>query len=308
MNPQTQAIINHLLREFPTQLQEKESFISKNPIGIEIEVKWKSYFPTLWDKYLQNTAYSDLPIHLKKSLNQECDKEELLILPNLNKTVECGIQKGKDKYWEFAFEPVTQINLLDYQLQILQAHKLIPNGEHSLHITIGNMLITQDVYSLLLLLEMISCTSDRIQSGFHQTNPKMSATWAKKGYGGAFQKNANQLKYNTSVATELRTLNLNTKNNHYHLLKITAYLSDIIIDKQNNAYNPLIEQWNSFTHEIKQILISFNLPNKNWKKPNLYPSHWLTYIQNYQHIKHLIIPKFEQYFPILSSITNNQKN
>ena len=306
MNNISKKIIDNLLAEFPTEIQEKQIYSSKNPIGIEIEVKWRYFFPDLWNRFLSHTSYNNLSESDKHTLDSLCDKQEETLIPKLNKTVECGLNKGLDKYWEFAFQPVTNIDLLQQQLSILENHNIIPPGQHSLHITIGNMKPNKDAYYFLLLLDMISSDKERINTGFNKDKPSFSATWARKGYGGLFQKESRQLMYGSTTAVELRTLFYDTNNNNEELLYITTKISDIIIDKQNGIFNDEIAKWNNFIAGSQIVLSNNNLADKNWKKPNLTPEYWIKYIDKFNIIQEDIIPLFNSIFPELNS--KNSKN
>lgn len=288
MNKIAVQTLNKLKKHFDFHAGTPEIY-AVNSIGVEIEVKWRDYFPTLWEKYLKNSSYQQLSETDKYLLTQECNQLEKILLPKLEQTIQCGIPKGADKYWEFAFNPVTKLNLIIDQIQLLQVNHLIPEGRHSLHLTIGNMKISKDVYYLLLILELLTCDIERIQSGFNKDNAKMSAAWGRKGLGGLFQKEARELKHNCLVAVEMRTLELTSEISIKDLLIITSYYADIIIDKQNNISNSLIPMWNNLLKQIKNILIQNNLADENWKKPNLSPNYWHHYIQSFPLLKEQII-------------------
>lgn len=288
MNNISQAIANKLHQKFPCHIQTSPEFLVKNPLGLEVEIKWRHFFPTLWEKYLAYTPYQQLSVEQQEALTQECNILEQELLPKLEKTISCGIERGADKYWEFAFEPATKINLITQQVEILSEHNLIPAGNHSMHITVGNMRATKDSYYLLLLLEMLSCSKERIQNGFNQNNHKQSAAWGRKGYGGLFEKEARELKHNSQSAVEFRTLELNSTTNLYTLLQTTGTISDIIIDKQNKIYNPQIHTWDKFVSDSQEILKQLNLNDVNWQKPNLTPHYWEKYISHFDDLKKII--------------------
>lgn len=190
INKNNEQILNNLHTRFnisPININHQDCFekkiISICPIGIEIEVKWRDYFPELFDKYLKNTNFKDLSDVEKENLTQECYILEDKLLPVLNKVTECGIEKGADKYWEFAFPPTSNINHTVEQIRILNKINAIPEGKHSLHLTIGGINNNRDTYYLLLLLEVLFCDKERLQSAFHKDNKQLSSTWARKGMG-----------------------------------------------------------------------------------------------------------------------------
>lgn len=260
------------------------------PVGIEIEVKWRYYFPQLWDKYLQHTSYKSLAPELQQALSDECTELEKVLYPRLEKTRECGIEKGQDKYYEFAFNPVSDMYLLADQVLLLQKENLIPSGIHSLHLTIGNLKPVKDSYYLLLLLEMLYCDKDRVASAFHQENSKLSGTWARKGMGGIFTKEAHELKYGYEQAIELRTLQITDNTPISKLLCQCSILADTIYQKMNGAENIQVQQWNNWLVEVQNILQQMNLTNSNWKKPNLSPQYWYAYMDAFAQLQEKIIP------------------
>lgn len=108
-NKQVIKTIDLLKNEFNIILEEKTDLISDFTIGIEIEVKFQSYFPEIFDKYFKNKKYLQFTEQEKENITNEISITEKDILKNLNKTIELGIPKGNDAYWEFAFNPVNNL-------------------------------------------------------------------------------------------------------------------------------------------------------------------------------------------------------
>lgn len=280
-------VLHNLISSFNINSEQLLSFTHKwqgiCPIGIEVEIKWKYFFPSLYDKYLKNTPYNLLPKETQNALTLECNELEKDLIPLLKLTEQCGIEKGQDRYYEFAFPPTKNIFLIYDQVSILQQYKLIPKGIYSIHFTLGELTNTKDTYYLLLILEALMCNKERIKEGFHKENKKISATWAKKGMGGIFLKESHELKHNYKNAIELRTLVLDTKNNNdlnINHLKLISFISDIIYCKQNNIDNHKenIKIWDELISKIDTVLINHNLSTNNWKKPNLNAEEWNIYI------------------------------
>lgn len=298
MNNISQQVLTNLEKEFNLQSQINHVWQGIAPIGIEIEVKWRDYFPELWDKYLKNTTYKDLSDNDKKSLTEECSKLEEVLVPKLNATVDCGLEKGADKYWEFAFGPATQMDLMVGQVNVLQQANLIPSGSHSLHLTIGGLNGNKDSYYMLLLLESLYSTGERIKSAFHKENAALSGTWARKGMGGLFVKDKNDLKHGYETAIELRTLELSDKHNIEDIVYLSSFLSDIIYIKKGQdsvlkeSYSNKITMWNNFVSKSSEILENYGLADKNWKKPNLSPEYWLQYISVFNTLSEEIISEY----------------
>lgn len=312
MNAQAREVLAHLKEAFPdkanheTLISDETCWQALCPIGIEIEVKWRYYFPQLWNKYLTNTSYKNLDESLQQALTQECCKLEEILLPRLEKTRQCGIEKGQDKYYEFAFNPVTDMYVLTNQVKILQQENLIPPGVHSLHLTVGNLKAIKDVYYLLLLLEMLYCNQERVASAFHQDNSKISSTWARKGMGGVFNKESHELKFDYEQAVELRTLQITEQTDLLKLLCQCSILSDIIYCKMTHQHNVLIKPWNDWLNQTQSLLQAMGLTDTNWKKPNLTPQYWYAYMDAFAQLQETIIPLSEELLPFLFDNFNPQ--
>lgn len=311
MNNFSKQIIQNLVNTFHTNhdtLSQSHQWFGICPIGIEIEVKWRYYFPELWEKYLQNTKFKDLDIKKQEQLSLECSEIEKTLIPQLKLTEKCGIEKGLDKYYEFAFQPVTDIYLIYDQIHILKDLNLIPPGEHSLHITIGDLGTNKDSYYFLLLLEMLLCSKERIQSAFHSENKSLSSTWARKGMGGLFLKQASELKYGYQKAIEMRTLQLCDNHDVLQVLKVVSQISDIIFNKNHSQLDHKTVVWTTFVKDIQDILSQHKLIDTNWKKPNLTPNYWTDYINNFDSLKEKIIPLFEKRLLPIFDIVEKKKN
>lgn len=309
MNNNETLVLKNLCEYFYDSKKIDEDFFESSnwnsvcPIGIEIEVKWKYYFPELWDKYLKHTQYKDLTISRQEELTKECTEQEKTLLPKLKATEECGIERGADRYWEFAFGAVTDVGITIKQLSVLQDQNLIPTGNHSLHMTIGNLKGNKDSYYMLLLLEILFGNKERIESAFHKENDKLSNTWARKGMGGLFEKQSHELKYGYQNAIELRTLEVTPDTNIAQLLCLSSYVADIIYDKMQKKENKNIKHWEKWLYETQNILIKKNLIDVNWKKPNLTPEYWLNYIAVFDEIK---LEIGNLYIDILQPLVNDK--
>lgn len=281
MNSITAQNILKLQECFNVEVAQRVPIISHYPIGIEIEVKWRDYYPDLWEKYLSKNKYANLSELEKESLTEECTKRELILYEKLNKIAQCGISKGGDKYWEFVFEPVTNLELLDRQIRILQEIGALPDGRHSLHITIGGLKACKDVYYMLLVMEILMCSQERILSAFNKDQPKCSATWARKGMGGIFEKCAKELKHGYENAVELRTLELSADMDLYSDMKWLVSMLNTIQEKKQGLSTIKVEQWNKTVEKISQKLSDCYCEDKNWQKPNLDPASWQNYAHNF---------------------------
>lgn len=281
MNKVSKNIIANLEKEFLIKAEEKPAMVSPYSIGIEIEVKWRDYFPELYQKYLLNKSFKELTVNEVRLLTEECNRQEEVLLPILNKVTQCGVNKGADKYWEFSFEPVTDIELLNRQLEILKLVGAIPGGYHSLHITIGGLKPSRDIFYALMIMELLMCTKERLYSAFNKENKKLSSTWAKKGYGGIFIKEANDLKYNSPYAVELRTLCYDTASDFYADMSWLIEALHNIKKKELLLIDNKVIAWNNSVYKLSQSFKNNGLSDVNWKKPNICPEIWENYILNY---------------------------
>lgn len=256
-----------LCQKFHKSYEERPSILSPFSIGIEIEIKFKTLFPELHKKYFTNNqAFYNLSIEERGLINLEVDEAEKAILPLFKDTIDCGIPKGLDKYWEFAFNPVHNLTLFLYQIDILKQAGLIPDGKHSLHITIANK-PSVDLYWTLLLLELIFCDKERIKSGF-SVKANESATWAKKGNGGILVKNNYDL-INSDLGVELRTLQFDGD-----LDKLAAMFK---------VLTNLLEK-NANIAPLKNEFLNLGLPDRKWENPHRNPDVWNTYIENFEQL------------------------
>ena len=241
--------ISFLEKEFKIIIEEKPSLISKYSIGTEIEIKFKYFFPELFNKYFDNKKYENYSDNEKEIITNEITIQEVNILPLLEKTISLGIPKGNDPYWEFAFNPVNDLTLLYYQIEILKKANLIPSGEHSFHITVGGLNRNKRSYHMLLILELLFLKQDRILSGYNY-DTYMNTTWAKKGRAGITIKKENDL-IDCVEAIEFRTLMIYDDIDIYSMFKTLHYL----------LHNDCDDLINNVIDEMSR----YNLPDKNWE-------------------------------------------
>jgi hypothetical protein len=265
---QAKEIISLLKKEFNIIIEEKPSLISKYTIGTEIEVKFQYFFPDIFNKYFNNKKYENYTDNEKEIISNEISIQEKNILPLLEKTIELGIPKGNDPYWEFAFNPVNNLTLLYYQIEILKKANLIPTGEHSFHITIGGLKRDKKSYYILMILELLFLKQDRILSGYNYET-YMNSTWAKKGRAGITIKNENDL-IDCSEAIEFRTLMIYDDTDIYSMFKILHHLL-------HNDCKDLID---NVVNEMKK----YNLPDKNWENIHRNMVIWNQYSESFNNL------------------------
>jgi hypothetical protein len=262
---QANNTILNLQKLINKEYEEKESLMSKYTIGAEIEVKFKYFFSDLFKEHFENRKWNEYTQEERDYISSKIDEAEKNIRPLLEATVEAGIPKGLDKYWEFSFNPVNDMTLLYYQIELLKLGNLIPEGEHSLHISIGGLSVDKKIYHVLMILEFLFLKKERILKGYDSVK-ELNTTWAKKGRAGILKKNQNDL-IDAENGAELRTLCLYPETDLYTMLKTLHYLL------HNDCYhliNPVIDK-------MKQM----NLPDKNWENFYKNPDIWEKYVENF---------------------------
>lgn len=274
--------IDNLLQAFPG----KPYLIPRTgdrivPIGIEVEVPWRAYFPDLWVE-----GFPDVGAETLARITAECTEREKILLPKLMKTVECGVKSGADKYWEFAFDPVLDVSILCNQVSILQYNDLIPKGHHSLHITFGGIRLTRSAHYIAMVLEAVACNQARVLQGF--TKDGASTGWARKGYAGMFEKSGEyDLMHGYEVGTEIRLLYLPEGDIElFALLNVAQKLACLVYDEQQYGSTPRVLQY--MINECGTILGEHGLPNTNWKKPHMNRDIWTKFAADLPSIQYEI--------------------
>lgn len=268
--------IANLKKEFGVEIAERKPIICNEfTVGIEIEVKFKYLFPEIHQKYFNGKLWKEYSYEEQQEINKEIELIEEDTRNKLQKTVECGIPKGCDKYWEFAINPANDLSLIIQQVDILRKINLIPSGRHSLHITIGGPTWFSDkktkplAYYVLMILELLYCDKARMAEGFDKDNVS-NATWAKKGMAGICEKNQYDLSDQT-VGFEFRTLILKDDTNLEELFEMMLF---IIFD----------ERGAKLVSAMREKMTQMGLPDKNWKRPSIEPAIWKLYIEKFDEL------------------------
>ncbi len=184
----------------------RQNNICQYSIGIEIEIKFRHAYPDIFKQYILKKDYAPV--------NDLIKYKEVLYL----KTIECGIPRGAGDYWEFSFNPVYNTSILVDMIELLIAKNLIPDGEHSLHITIGGLDRSENSYWILMILELLFINKSRL----------LENTWTKKGQSGIMER--------LYQGYEMRTLTMNKQTNIDKLFRILCSLLDnnTLITKMKN--------------------------------------------------------------------------
>lgn len=227
-------------------------------LGGEIEIPWSGYFPQLWDRFGLDRGFAALSLEERLALSEACSREEEALRPRLLKTVECGVPRGNDRYWEFAFDPVVDWRWLDRKIELLEGSGLLPNnGARSFQITIAGLRQGPDAQALARLLEAIASSPRRLQMGLDAAARSVIHTgWARKGSGGVHEKGPEELKGGAPFACEFRTLSLPADPEARRRLLATASLGALAIEHaaRTEAPTDLARAWMAWREECETTL------------------------------------------------------
>lgn len=256
--------------------------VSPKSIGLEIEVKFKYVFPELHKKYFTDIRYyNNLPTSEKDKISAEISVAEKDIKNLYEKTIRCGVPKGLDKYWEFAFNPVYETDLILYQIDILEQVGLIPKGNHSLHINIGGLPANKKAYIITSALELLYVSKERMMCGIRDCIGPVA--WSRKGRAGIREKTKYHL-MEVDTGFEIRTTEYTDLNTLNSMLRFVSHY----INDENTADYENLEKY------ISDLLIKYDLPNKNWENPSTNPEIWTRYIDKFDEMSQEI--KSSEYF------------
>lgn len=265
-----EATCQALAQHFRLSRQHAQPLLAQIPIGIEIEVPWSSYFPTLWQEFgLDHRPFSSLSSRENEALSQRCREIERTLQPRLEATVACGVPKGADRYWEFAFAPVFDASQLLEQVALLGDAELLPRDRaHSLQATLGDLPPCPDLYYLMMLLEARHVAPSRLgmDRALDLTRQGQGLKgWARKGRSGIHLKTADDLAHGSVMASELRVLQLPTSEGEFRALMATITQAvNAICEQRAGLDTPLTRGWRSTIRIAREALASAGLPDRNW--------------------------------------------
>lgn len=264
LNNQEQLTLRHY--------EEKAEDAGSLTIGCEIEVRWRHYFPELWEKYnMENVPYSRMDRQQQYDLSYDCDVLERELIPRLALTEAAGIPKGRDKYYEFAHSPVYHPYTLSIEVGLLKKLGLIPKGiKHSLQITIGGLGHSRDTGLMLMALELLGYTSpERILSA---ADSDKALAWGRKGRAGLRERDGTLLSLGAEKAIELRTLELPVTDREIgELFARTSLMANAI----NGVNEKQFMKWLNIVDELEQLGHWHNIDVwSNWGPPYQNPEIW----------------------------------
>lgn len=240
-------------------------------VGIEIEVQFKHYFPDLYKQYFKGKRWNDYSDSQKEEISSIISIEEKELKEKLHTLEKQGIKKGKDAYWEFALDPVFDLSLILKQVHLLHDIGVLPEGDHALHMTIGNMRKNPKAYWLLMIAELLFSSQKRMITGKCANNNK---TYFRKGSSGLLEKRWRLI--DCPVALEFRSLELTFATNPSITYEKLEIIANVLNDE---AYG------DSIISQCKKAIGIFQLPNKNWNNYMTNNDTWDKYYKHFEDIR-----------------------
>lgn len=197
---------------FGLQRPERPFLPGRVSIGLEVEIPHSSFFPSLWSRWGLGPGarrVNDLDGAELAAFGAELARAESPLRERLELARECGVARGNDRYWEFAFAPAFDLGLAWEQIELLTAAGLLPRARRqALQATLGGVGLDSDCHVLSMALELAHVDPARIRSGIEAARAPIFTGWARKGFGGALEKRASELLGGARRAVELRALQL----------------------------------------------------------------------------------------------------
>jgi hypothetical protein len=262
-------VCERLAQEFDLERPERLLLPGQVTLGLEVEVPFSSYFPELWSSWgLHARRVADLTPAELAAFSSECFELEGPLRRKLNATVECGVPRGNDRYYEFSLDPSADAGLQWEQVELLTAAGVLPRDRgHALHCTLGGVRRTSDVYYLALALELMFVQPQRISAGVAATRKTIHAGWGRKGLSGVFEKGPGELKARAPFAVELRTLQLPKCGEQLGLMmRMLRGGADALAEKQAGMASERTEWLAEFRGQAEAAFKACGLPATNWWK------------------------------------------
>lgn len=182
LNDYAEKVCDKLSRSFGIARPKRPHLLGCVPIGLEIEVPHSSYFPDLWKAWgLHDRRVNDLNPEELAAFGHELAILEAPLREKLELSVECGIPRGNDRYWEFALNPVLDLGLAWEQTELLTLAGLLPRARRqALQATLGNLALSPDAYYFARVLEALYVEPTRIISGARAASATIFTGWGAK--------------------------------------------------------------------------------------------------------------------------------
>lgn len=289
MNPLDEAaakMLADLEDAFAVRSTTWPSIHSIVPLGVEIEVPWRAYYPLVWKKYFQDgkRAYKDLSEEEQADFSALCAEVEVELFQKLEKASKCvPMFKGK-RYWEFCLPPVHDLGILMSILQVLEKIGLCPfSGPHRTQITFGGLSITSYAYRVLMYLELRYGSKERMLQGTEIEG------WAFKGQAGLYQKKKEDLQFGYEKGIEFRPLILPPSLEEFsQLVRDSASLgAELQLLEQDGKPSERLER---FSDKLSLMLQSRGIPDERWDNPRVDIFPWKKFIQYFDEMKQSLPP------------------
>ncbi len=276
-----------------TRAQEiKEKFTILPTIGCEVEVSWASLRADLIKEFFSdldpNKTYTtmramvcDLSPERREEFEQRKAEADALMAPLYQATIENGIPKGKDPYWEFANQPTYSWKTLASEVDLLMNTGLIPEGkQHAMHVTLGGVMMQGHGPQIILPgLELLGIPAERITAA---TKSKMHS-WARRNShsGGVRGRLEQSLELDQPGATEFRTLATAKPEDHQTIFQAAQMLGTVLlchrssVNTDNSTVIEIGKQWQAYRDAMTDLWDERGLPTDNsWSSPYDKPEVW----------------------------------
>jgi hypothetical protein len=174
---------------------------------------------------------------------------------------------------------------------LLEEHGLCPfTGAHALQVTVGNISVTKSSYYVLMLLELLYSSEERMLDG------RGNAAWAKKGRSGVFAKKSEDLMFGSSTAVELKTLELPKNVKEFYQLLIHVSLLARFLKIEHDGGTCI--EWEVAKAELGGLLVKNGVSNTLWRNPkddnNLILGQFVSKMREMRPVARMIMAKLEK--------------
>lgn len=270
-------------------------------IGCEVEVKFSSLFPEEATYFFGEkneygeftTKYAQLSPEKKAELDSLSRTFNNVLVPLYEATIQAGIPKGRDAFWEFANAPAYSWQTLAAELGSLMCYGLIPQDhDHSLHVTLGNVESGRGGMCLVLSgLELMHSNPQRLLVATESNRYGGSVAWARRGQEGIRNRTPADLKLGHTTAVELRTLTVSNSEQATEILKDAQVLAAILtafrlrMHTKSSTIHEIAQQWPVFRDHLKQLWGDYNVPAESWGVPHRNKLPWQQWAQCIEHAR-----------------------
>lgn len=202
--------------------------MTKPPIGIEIELPWATMLARV-DQEAAGILSSSNGFWGLQRAQQDRVQLGFTALDELYKDVVLGqfgndIAPGNDGFAEFAFRPkhehkeIVELTEGLYDLDLLRRDE-----EYPLHVTLGDVPLTQSSWLILMCMELAGGTTS--------TRITQTRTWDRKGRAGILRREPHELQLGSVEGFEMRSLSLTSPESLGRTLRIAQGMGGLLVDK-----------------------------------------------------------------------------